>query len=111
MVVVRRKLDGGLCCHRCLVVKSLRKENHESISCNSNCYLDSCPIRLPSLKELTIRTALIVASLACGAVATVLGFGFIDDVDWLEDFSGWLALAITLYVAAQLPYDKYHRGG
>lgn len=33
-----------------------------------------------------MRTGLIIAALVSGLVATTLGFGLIDDADWLEDF-------------------------
>jgi len=52
---------------------------------------------------------LIVLALIAGVIATILGFGFVNDAEWVEDFSGWFALALTFFIAAHLPYDRFNR--
>lgn len=54
-----------------------------------------------------MRTILIILAVICALVATVLGFGFLDDADWQEDVLGWLALSLTFFFAAHLPLDDW----
>ncbi len=54
-----------------------------------------------------MRPFLIVLAVLAGAVAAVLGFGHAPE--HAEDIIGWLALSVTLYVAASLPFDRFDR--
>ncbi len=56
-----------------------------------------------------MRIALIITSVLCGAVASAIGFGWIDDATWQSDYPGWLAIAVTFFVAAHLPFERYER--
>ncbi len=49
-----------------------------------------------------MRIYLIIAALICGIIATVLGFQFLDEPGWNEDYPGWLALALTFWIASDL---------
>jgi hypothetical protein len=43
-----------------------------------------------------MRSLILLAAILCAVWAAILGFGWVDDADLLEDFSGWLAAALAL---------------
>jgi len=49
---------------------------------------------------------LVALALLSGAIATMLGFGFVDDADWLEDWPGWVSLTLSFFIAAHLPWGR-----
>lgn len=55
-----------------------------------------------------IRGILLVAAVVCGVIATGLAFGwgfwFFDERTWRADGLGWLGWAVTLFIAAHLPW-------
>ena len=54
-----------------------------------------------------MRSVLIVLAVLAGAIAALLGFGHVPE--HAADVVGWLALSLTLYVAASLPFDRVER--
>ncbi len=54
-----------------------------------------------------MRTVLIVLAVITGLIATVLGFGHVPE--HAADILGWLALGLTLYAAASLPFERHER--
>lgn len=56
-----------------------------------------------------MRVILTFFAVVAGGIAVATGFGWVNDPEWAEDFPGWLALAVTLFAAAHLPWDRYDR--
>lgn len=54
-----------------------------------------------------MSSVLIILAVIAGAIASLLGFGHF--AEYAADFGGWLALSLVLYLAASLPFDRYHR--
>lgn len=52
---------------------------------------------------MTIRILLLIVAVLALAWAAILGFGFVDDLDLVEDYSGWLAFGLCVAVLAELP--------
>lgn len=54
-----------------------------------------------------MRLVLIVLAFIAGLVATVVGFGFVHDAGWTEDWPGWVSLSLTLFVLAHFPWERF----
>lgn len=49
---------------------------------------------------------LLVLAIIAFVISTVLGYGFVDDPDLIEDYPGWVALGLVLFALSFIPWDR-----
>lgn len=56
--------------------------------------------------KITVSVVLVALGVIAFAIASAIGFGFVDDRDIAEDYAGWLALGSVFFAASFLPWSR-----